>query len=192
MVTPEMVAKANPDVVIVATGSVPWIPPVPGIGQKNVATVWQILNGEVTAGDNVLVIGDDMDIQSMSVADFLAGEGKKVELVCWGLHPGAKLDVTTRHTIYQRCYEKGVTLTPNTRVREIKGNTVTVFNYFTEQERVIENVDTVVVACGGKENNAMYYALKGKVKELYNIGDSNGIRRVHHATMDGAQIGRLI
>lgn len=191
-VTVDMVAKQNPDVVIVATGSVPWIPPVPGIDQKNVATVWQILNEEVQAGDNVLVIGDDMDIQSMSVADFLAGRGKKVELTCWGLHAGAKLDVTTRHTAYQRLYEKGVVITPNTRVKEIKGNTVTVFNYFTDAERVIENVDTVVVACGGKENNGLFYALKGKVKALYNVGDSNGIRRVHHATMDGAQIGRLI
>lgn len=191
-VTADMVLQEKPDTVIVATGSTPWKPPIPGMDQANVVDVWQVLNGEVQCGQNVLVIGDDLDIQSLSVADFLAGQGKKVELTCWGLHPGAKLDVTTRHAAYQHCYEKGVTFTPNTRVKEVKDNSVTVFNFYTDAERVIDGVDTVVVACGMKENNALYYALQGKVKELHRIGDANGIRRVSHATLDGAQVGRMV
>lgn len=43
-------------------------------------------------------------------------------------------------------------------------------------ERKIEGVDTVVIACGGRENNALYYALKDRVKEIHLVGDAMGIR----------------
>jgi hypothetical protein len=51
-------------------------------------------------------------------------------------------------------------------------------------------VDTVVIGCGGQENNGLYYALKGKVKEIHIVGDASGIRRLHDMTMDGAILGR--
>lgn len=191
-VTSEMVIEQNPDAVVVATGSVPFIPGIPGIDGDNVVNVWQVLNEEVEVGDNVVIIGDDEDIQSMSTADFLAERGKKVELLTWGSYCGSKLEPMTLFTIYQRVLSKGVILTPNTRVKEISGTTVLTFNYYTDEERRIEGVDTVVVACGGRENNALYYALKDKVKEIHLVGDAMGIRRIHHATMDGAMVGRAL
>jgi hypothetical protein len=56
----------------------------------------------------------------------------------------------------------------------------------------LAGVDTVVVACGGKENNALYYALKDQVKELHMVGDVNAVRKVPDATMDGATLGRWL
>jgi len=98
----------------------------------------------------------------------------------------------TFHTIYQRVLSKGVVLTPHTRVKEISGKTVVTFNYYTDEERIIEDVDTVVIACGGVENNKLYYELKDKVKEIYLVGDALGIRRIHHATTDGATVARAL
>jgi pyruvate/2-oxoglutarate dehydrogenase complex dihydrolipoamide dehydrogenase (E3) component len=191
-VTPETVKKENPDAVVVATGSVPLIPDISGVNGKNVVTVWQVLKDEVEVGNNVVIVGDDDHIQSLSAADFLAEQGKKVEVLCWGYYHGPKVEPATRQAIYQRLLQKGVVLTPNTSVKAISGNTMVTMNVFTNQERRIEGVDTVVIACGGKENNALYYALKDKVKELYVVGDANGIRKIHDATMDSATVGRVL
>jgi len=192
-VTAEMVKAENPEVVIVATGAVPLIPDIPGIDGDNVVNAWQVLNGEVEVGDKVVIIGDDDDIQSLSTADFLAERGKKVEVFTVNYYFGSKLEPTTRQTIYQRCFQNGVVLTPNTGVKEISGNTVTTYNRFTNEERRIEGVDTVVVACGGKENNALYYALKDRVKQLHLIGDAGGSQqRIHDITMEGATLARFV
>jgi 2,4-dienoyl-CoA reductase-like NADH-dependent reductase (Old Yellow Enzyme family)/thioredoxin reductase len=191
-VTTDAIEKEKPDAVVVATGSVPLIPDIPGVDGKNVVTVWQVLKSEVAVGDNVVIIGDDDHIQSLSTADFLAEQGKKVEVLCWNFCHGVKIEPCTRQAIYQRLLQKGVVLTPNTSVKEISGNTVVTMNVFTNQGRRIEGVDNVVIACGGKENNALYYALKDKIKELYVVGDANGVRKINDATMDGAMVGRVL
>ncbi|MBW2623295.1 MAG: FAD-dependent oxidoreductase [Deltaproteobacteria bacterium] len=188
----EMVKEQNPDAVIVATGSVPLIPDIPGITGDNVVNVWQVLNREVEVGNNVVVIGDDDLVASLSTADFIAEQGKKVEFLCWGYFAGAKVEPATREAIYQRLLQKGVILSPQTIVNEISDNTVITMDRFTNEERRIEGVDTVVVACGGRENNALYYNLKDQVDEIYVVGDANGIRKVHNATMDGATVGRTV
>jgi pyruvate/2-oxoglutarate dehydrogenase complex dihydrolipoamide dehydrogenase (E3) component len=151
-----------------------------------------VLNDEVEVGNNIVIIGDDDDIQTLSTADFLAERGRKVEVICWGRHAGSKLEPMTFFTIYQRLLSKGVIITPHTRVKEISGGSIVTFNYYTDEERTIEGVDTFVVACGGLENNTLYYALKDRVKEIHLIGDAMGIRRIHHATMDGAMVGRAL
>ncbi len=191
-VSAEMVKEQNPDAIIVATGSVPHIPDIPGLNGDNVVNVWQVLNQEVEVGDNVVVIGDDDQVASLSTADFLAEQGKKVEFLCWGYYAGAKVEPATREAIHQRLLQKGVIISPLTIVNEVSDNTVITMDRFTNEERRIEGVDTVVVACGGRENNALYYNLKDQVDEIYVVGDANGIRKVHNATMDGAIVGRTV
>jgi len=191
-VTAEMVKEQNPDAVVVATGSVPHIPDIPGVDGDNVVEVRQVLNDEVEVGNIVVIIGDDDDIQSLSTADFLAEREKKVEVLCRGYYSGSKAEDTIRQAIHQRLFQGGVTLTPHTGVKEISGNTVIAYNIFTGEERRIEGVDTVVIGCGGQEDNALYYALKNQVKEIHSVGDANGIRRLHDMTMDGAIVGRAL
>lgn len=86
----------------------------------------------------------------------------------------------------------GVKLSPGTALKEISGNTVTVTELYTRQERVIEGIDTIVLSYGGIENNELYYALKGKVKELHAVGDCKGVRKIMWATNDGATLAREI
>ncbi len=191
-VTAEMVTEQDPDAVVVATGSVPYVPDIPGIDGGNVVEVPEVLNGEVTVGNNVVIIGGDGDIQSLSTADFLAELGKKVEVLCPDHHCGSKIEPCTKQAIYQRLYQKGVILTPNTEVKEISGDTVIAYNLFTREERRIEGVDTVVIAYGGQEDNALYYVLKERVREIHLVGDANGVRRVHDATRDGTIVARAL
>lgn len=192
-VTVDMVKEKSPDTVIVATGSVPLRPyNIVGIDQENVVEARAVLSGEATVGQSVAVFANDHHIQGLNVADFLAGQGKKVEVLCEEYELGKLLDVSTKAAIYKKLLDQGVVLTPDTGIKEISGNTVVAHNTFTRQERIIENVDTVVYAFGGRENNALLQALKGQVKELYAVGDCAGVRQLTAATREAAIVARSI
>jgi 2,4-dienoyl-CoA reductase-like NADH-dependent reductase (Old Yellow Enzyme family)/thioredoxin reductase len=191
-VTVDTVLQHNPDAVVIATGSAPHIPDIPGIDSENVCETRQILRGDVAAGDTIVIIGGDEHIQALSTADFLADLGKRVEVISQEYHCGATLEPCTKQILYQRLFSKGVVLTPHTWVREISRDSVLTYNIFTGEERRISGVDTVVIACGGQEDNALYHALKDRVKEIHLAGDAHGIRRVHDATREGATVGRLL
>ena len=191
-VTAAVVESERPDAVVVATGSVPLLPDIPGINGANVCEVRQVLNGEVNTGENVVIIAGEEHMHALTAADFLAEQGKKVEILTTSYYAGVTVEPETKHAVYQRLFQKGVVFTPHTGVKEISGNTVVAFNVFTRNERRIERVDTVVVAWGSREDNALYYALKDRVKEVHKIGDANGVRRAHDATREGAIIGRVL
>jgi len=191
-VTAEVIIEKAPDAVVVATGSVPFIPDIAGVNGDNICEVRQVLNDEVSVGDNVVIIAGDEHIQALSTADFLAEQGKKVEVLSQDYQCGGTLEPCTKQVIYQRLYRKGVVLTANTGVKEISGKTVVAYNVFNQEERRIEGVDTVVIAYGGREDNGLYYALKDRVKEIHKIGDANGVRRIHDATREGAVVGRAL
>lgn len=58
------------------------------------------------------------------------------------------------------------------QIKAVRENTVVATNILTRQERTIEEVDSVVLALGGVANDSLYKALKGKVAELYVIGQA--------------------
>jgi len=192
-VTVDTVLEQDPDVVVVATGSSPRVPPdIKGIDQQNVVDVRDILTGRVEAGQNVVVLDYQQHIQGLSTADFLAQQGKQVEVVTPHPSPGPSVENITGGALMQRLYTAGVRFTPYSRAWEISGKTVRITNTLSDQERVIEDVDTVVLAFGGIENNDLYYALKGKVRELDAVGDCKGVRKILCAVNDGATLVRMI
>jgi len=190
-VTADMVKAQNPDTVVVATGSLPLIPDFPGVDQDNVVEARDMLNGKVNVGERVIVLAGNHHMQPLSVADFLASRGKKVEIVTEEYHAGSHVEMITRMAIYARLYQNGVVFTPCNVVRSISGNTVTLANVFSGEERQAE-ADTLVLACGGREDNSLYYQLRGQVPELYRIGDCNGVRRILDAVLEGAVVGRRL
>jgi len=192
-VTLDAVLEQNPDAVVVATGSLPLVPDdIPGIDQDNVVDVRDVLNERVEVGQNIILVDYQPHIQGLSTADFLLQRGKKVEVVFPHQYPGPSVENITRAVLLQRLFAGGVVLTPYCRLKEISGDTVTVANIYTEEERVIDGVDTVVTAFGGVENNRLYEDLKGKVKELHAVGDCKGVRKILWAVNDGATLGRWL
>jgi len=191
-VTAEMVSAENPDAVVVATGSLPYLTQIPGAEGANVVEVRELLQEKVEAGQNVVVIAGEQHIQAVSAADFLAEKGKTVELLTDGLYPGAMLDAPTLMVVLPRLLSRGIKITPSTGVKEITENVVVVFNVFTREERKIEGVDTVVIATAGRADDALYRSLKGKVKELHAVGHCVSPRKMITSVLDAAQVGRVL
>ena len=190
--TPDLVLAQHPDAVVVATGSHPYVPPVPGGDGKHVVTDRDVLGGEAKVGANVVVVDDVHTEEALSTAELLLDQGKRVEVISPLFYVGQDVGVTSIAPLYARLYTKGVVLTPCTELRAVEGSTVVVRNVYSDAERRIEAVDTVVLAVGSRSTDALYRALKGQVPALYAAGDCVAPRGVHQAILDGTRAARAI
>ncbi len=196
-VTADQVLKADADTVIVATGSKPKSHPVGGADGPAVYNVWQVLNGEAELGDKVCLIDYDGHHRATATAEFMADQGKTVHMICSSLFIGAELGPTQDlYLSRQRLLQKGVSFTPDIAVMEVGGEpgskTVKGFNVYSNEWQEWTDYDTLVLAMGQDVDDELYFAIKGKVKELHRIGDNVAPRKVDMAIWEGHQLGRTI
>jgi dimethylglycine catabolism A len=190
--TPSGVLAERPAAVVIATGSHPFVPPVPGSDGKHVVTDRDVLAGEAKVGTSVLVVDDVHTQEALSTAELLLSQGKRVEVISPLFYVGQDVGVTSIAPLYRRLFTAGVVLTPGTELRAVEGSSVIGANVYSGLERRIEGVDTVVLAAGSRSTDALYRALKGHVAELYAVGDCVAPRGVHQALLDATRIARAI
>lgn len=211
-VTPELVGKAKPDVVILATGSTPSIPQLTGIKRDNVSFVKDVLTGKAKIGEKVVIIGGGGI--GAEVAYYLAEKGKRVTIVrrttpeelekdtgrgsptrlqkeylpdLWGV--ATDLPRRYRMILLKRLGELGVKAIFGAQTKEITEKGVILRGI--DGERKIE-ADTVVVVGSYKPNRELYLKLFGRVPELYTIGDCVEPRRILDAIGEGAYVALRI
>ena len=189
----EIVLGENPQAVVVATGSTPYLPEIPGVEGSNVLTIADVLNGAET-GDRIVIVDTQGTPPASLVADFLADQGKQVEIVTglnWvgnGIHAKA-----VWHHLYGRLLEKGVTMSPMTGVTRIGEDSVEVYHVVNpEITRTIESVDTVVISAGGQASDGLYQELKGKIEGLHAVGDCAQPRDIEMATYEAHKVAVAI
>ncbi|WP_159716911.1 NADH:flavin oxidoreductase [Geminicoccus flavidas] len=216
LATVEAVEAEDPDIVVVATGGHPNLNEVkaqPG----HVVSTWDILNGTVAPGENVLLFDDHADHHGPSVASFLVKRGSKVEIVT----PERKLMVEVGMTNFPHylrdLYKSKAVITPDTRLTEVypEGNklvAVLVNEYTDEEEERV--VDQVVVEHGTLPDDEIYFRLKplsrnlGEVDMrrlrdrlpqeivrhpdgrfmLFRVGDAVACRNIHAALYDSLRL----
>jgi mycofactocin system FadH/OYE family oxidoreductase 2 len=187
------VLEQNPDVVIIATGALPKPCSLPGGSGRTVFNVWQVLTGEAKVGKKVLFIDNDGHHQATATVEFLADRGCKVHIVTNSPTIGSELGPSQdSYLTHQRLAQKGVTFTPDFAVTEIQGTAVKGLNFYNNEWRTFEGYDSIVYAMGSCVDDALYQALKGKVKELYRIGDCLAPRKIDMAILEGDKVGRMI
>lgn len=193
-VTLEIVIDQAPDAVVVATGSVPKENPFPGAYSfPQVCHAEDILKGDVEAGEKVILIDMDGHHKATSTAELLADTGRKVHVLTPSLFIGGKLGpLQDLFLMRQRLMKKGVTFTPDIAVLEIQGTTIKGLNVYSNALIDFEGYDTIVLAVGNRVEDSLYFALKGKVAELYRIGDCVAPRKIDMAILEGHKIGRLL
>lgn len=184
MVTPEMVQAAGADAVILAVGSQPYVPDLPGIKARHVVTVQEVLAG-VRTGQHVVVVDWAGDWPGLDAADVLAAAGKRVELVSSTLYPGEGLHQYVRNVYLERMYRQGVKLTPHHELVEVRRDAVVLRNLFSNDLATREGIDTVVLALGRVADTELYELLKGQVAEIYQVGDCLAARTMEEATYEG-------
>jgi 2,4-dienoyl-CoA reductase (NADPH2) len=211
-VTPELIQKVKPDVVILALGSTPFIPEIPGVDGKNVFTVRDVLSGKAKTGKKVAVLGGGGN--GAEVASYLAAEGRDVTII--EILPPEELEkdigrgrpTRLQKEIYPHLWGLARELPRRYRMQLIKmlgGHGVkTIYGAETEEitdkgltvkqgdEKSFVEVDSVVLAVGDKPNNRLYEKMFGKVPELYTVGDCVKPRRIMEAISEGAYVALRI
>jgi mycofactocin system FadH/OYE family oxidoreductase 2 len=185
--TVEGIAALQPEAVIVAAGSTPLPPTVPGMEHLPVYTAYQILEGEVeVAGEHIVVFdGGESHWKFCGTAELLAQQGKQVTLVTTRLFAGFALPPNTVPLLYQRLAQHGAEVVPNTTVSRITPEGVVFRNNPAKAERVVEGIDAVVWVGDNRACNDLYQPLKGQVPELYAVGDCVAPRKIDAAIREG-------
>ena len=192
-VTADFVLSLNPDTVIIATGSVPRECPVQGAAGPHIFNVWQVLLDQVELGEKILFIDYDGHHQATATAEFLADKGKPVHMLTSSLFIGGDLGPTQDlYLTRQRLLQKGVTFTPDFAVMEIRGLEVKGFNVYSNEWFSFSGYDSIITAMGNRVSDSLYKELKGKVEELYRIGDCVAPRKIDMAFLEGEKVGRSI
>ncbi|MFC2066934.1 FAD-dependent oxidoreductase [Chloroflexota bacterium] len=185
--TAKDIEKLRPDVVIIATGGTPVIPPIPGIAGKDVVTAWQVLAGSVATGQKVVIIGGGQ--VGMETAEYLAEQGKSVTVVEMLNDVATGMPDVDRLSLLISLERLGVSVMTMTSAESVTDGTVTVSRKGKARQLP---ADTVVLAAGLKPNRGVADSLKGKVPEIFVIGDSSEPGRILEAIRDGFEIANKI
>lgn len=187
-VTSELITRVNPDVVVVATGSVPVIPDIPGASNDIVTTAHAVLEGEGIKGC-VAVIGGGAT--GCETAHHLASQGNDVTIV------EALADIATDEMparkvwLMQQLARKGVIIETSVIVEKITESGLLHIRR-KDSKGELGPFDSIVMATGVRSHDPLG-AAKGALRgETYVVGDayvrpSNGLDALHHA----AEIARL-
>lgn len=205
----------SPDIVIIATGGTPDTDFVPG-GDLAIS-VWDALTGPALSGD-ILVYDDNGQASAPSCADHLAGKpNAKIEYITTDRAAAMEMGTFNFSIFLRNFYRKGVTLTPDSRIKSVEraGNKLKVS--FTNEyggpdtERI---VDHLVVEHGTLPADEVFEEIRGGSKNdgvtdqealingtpqtmnlnpdggymLFRVGDAVTSRNVHAAIYDSLRL----
>ena len=185
--TMETVRELDPDVVVVATGSIPLFPSVPGMGNNTVVSAADILATRQLSRKNTVVVGGGAT--GCEVALYLAESGSAVTIIEELPRIGTQLESMTRKVLLKTLLEKGVEIRTGFTLKRIEEGGI-VMNGKGDESFI--KTERVVMATGCRSDDTLYNAIKDFKHEVYRIGDCLEPRNAKAAIYEGAVIGRSI
>jgi len=189
-VTKEMVLEKKPDAVIIATGGVPFVPPIPGADLAHVYTAEDVLRSRIpetamAPGKKIVVIGGGMT--GSETADYLAHMGCKVtliEMLDAILKDG---EASPNRYVIEGLKQYNAEICTSSCVLEIGKDSVKIG--CCGNERIITDVDTVVMAVGVKSVNHLVSELEGCGIPVIAAGDAAKVKNGLANILEGYDIG---
>lgn len=187
--TVEMIQAAKPDVVILATGSSPTLPPFPGLKDNaRMAFAKDILGGKVKPGQNCVVIGGGM--VGAETAHFLAQMLKKVTILEMLDAIAADEPLAVNWHLIRSLEERKVKMLTSVNVLNVTDDAVIIKDK--EGKETVIPADTIVVATGYKAYNPLEESLTAAGFDVKILGDAKKARKALDATREGYDIGRAL
>ena len=179
-VTPEYVEKEAPDALIVAVGSNPLVPPIPGLKGDNVVVVNDYYLEKDKVTDDVVVFGGGL--AGCECAVHLGQEGKKVHLV--EMRDVLAPDANVRHRpLLLEQIDKYVTVhTEHTGV-EIRKDGVLCKDK--DGNEVLVPGTTIICALGQKPKTDVVDSLRDSAPYVAVIGDCGRVSNITNAVYQG-------
>ena len=217
---PETVQAERPEVVIMATGGLPHTE-VLSDGNGQVVSTWDILSGDVTPGETVLIYDDAGDYAGLQAAEKIAATGARVEIVTRDRSIASEVMAMSLTPAMRELQQRDVTFTVTWKLDAVsrEGNALRAvlgsdYGGFTRERRV----DQVVVNHGTRPLDELYFELRdgssnhGEVDyealiagrpqtvirnpqgayQLFRIGDAVAARNTHAAIYDALRLCKVL
>ena len=191
--TVESVLALRADCIVVATGSRP--APMEGLEILEGARVYsaeEVLAGAIPDGRRVLVYDRTGHWRGAGTAELLLEKGRVVILATDLLVVGAELEPANRELFYLRVRPKRMEFLASHTLHRVDPCRAFLADVYSGEERIVEHDNSVVLATSGQSNDGLYHALKGRVKELYRVGDCVSPRMVQQAIYESEMLARSI
>jgi 2,4-dienoyl-CoA reductase-like NADH-dependent reductase (Old Yellow Enzyme family)/thioredoxin reductase len=189
-VAEETVTAEAPDVVVLATGADPLVPPIPGIGGPNVIDAQEILHGRVAvaAGERVAVVGGSAT--GCETAEWLVAAGAHVTIVEMLPTVGQGIELITRRHLLAELRAAGVSILTNAKVTSIEPFALHFESMLDGAAGRLE-VDRVATAVGWRPRGP---ALAGRIggAEVLVLGDADRPGDFVSAINAGADAGLAV
>lgn len=171
----DFIKSFKADEVILATGSNPAIPHIPGIDRQNAISGVDILSGKSWPGNRVAIIGGGM--VGCEVADFLAEYGKSVTIYEMRDQIATDMWTAVKMNIIKRLEKADVEVLTSVKILKISDGKI----FFNKGDATHESepYDTVVTASGMKSNNSLGDLLLSEKIGFKVIGDAENPSRLH-------------
>jgi 2,4-dienoyl-CoA reductase-like NADH-dependent reductase (Old Yellow Enzyme family) len=187
------VVAAAPDVVLIATGAIPYRPEFPQEGALQIVDAWQVLRGQGTAiGQSVLIIDWRSDWIGIGIAEHLAQLGRSVRLAVSGIAAGETLPLYVRDHSAASLHKLGVKVLPYMRLYGTDSDSVYLQHVSSNEAVVIDKVDTLVLCTGHTPVDELSDSLEGLDVETHVIGDAASPRTAEEAVYEGLKVAAEI
>lgn len=167
--TLESIHLNEPDAVVVATGSIPLRPPIPGLSDCGCITAQDMLEGKAEIGKNVLVAGGGMI--GCEAAEYLAERGHQVTIV--EMKSVIAEDVAPEHKRYMfENFERNhVKLYSNAQITQFYQDGVSCI--IKDGETIaLRGYDTILLAMGTRAFNPFAEAASDAEQRFFVIGEA--------------------
>ncbi len=211
-----VIEEQRPDVVILATGATPIHPTLPGFDDPRVVSYADILEDRCVSGKHVVILGggaagcetahflakigtlDEEQLHFLAryraekwdVLEQLLWQGsKKITLMEQLNKIGQNIGATSRPIILGELKRHGVRVLTGAKAVSLEKDGLKIVK--DDEEQILE-ADTIVTAMGVKSENPLEERIRGKIKEVYVIGDAKTPRTALEAIDEGFRIGNKI
>lgn len=186
----DLLDEIKPEVVIVATGSLPEMPLLKGLYRTGMqlCTVTEVMSGNAQTGRRVIVWGGNQ--AGLITADYLADNGRSVVVLHPKAHFGEEMSSNDRFYLRERLTQGRVRLYKQVVVEEFLVDGVR-FRTGGRAE-TLTPLDTVVLADRFASLREAANLLKGRSLQTHFIGDARQPRHLMYAISEAEEIGRSL
>jgi len=177
------ITELEPDRVIVATGSRPVIPPIPGLDDP--LTAGQVLTGQREVGRRVLILGGGL--VGIEIAEQLARQRREVVVVELLEDIARDMETITRKMVLKRLEELPVQVHTRTRLLRMEDGEAFVLDGDARDESSLGRFDSVLVSVGHRSYDPLSAELRAAGIPVEVLGDAREPGQVFDATQAGRE-----